>query len=327
MLRSRRLSPPVEMGDSSYYALTADAKQLAAVVIAGAGAGVLTGLSTYELALTNVKQEKTYPQVPPHANAHTHTSSEGRNNSDGKAVLPAVSHPSPSVTQTQQPCNKTSLKRSEDVTVKQQGSVLLASLEGTTSSERIEENGGRDVGNSNSIAVHDKSSLETTKVEKEGIKGSEEDVGEEDDEATKLQKLQRLREIEFENEKECDCPLDDMSKDELKERILPFLAGDLFLIWRETDLATEKEKIRIRNKQLQIVEDNEGVSEAVIEERRRLDAMTYEERTEHEKDKREEVVYTMLQEKYGLDEDKITDDAERLRKSSKGKDFTVWTIP
>jgi hypothetical protein len=329
MLRSRRLSPPVEMGDSSYYALTADAKQLAAVVIAGAGAGVLTGLSTYELALANVKQEKKYPQAPPHthANAHTHTSSEGRNSGDGKAVLPAVSHPSPSRTQTQQPCTKTALKESEDVTVKQQDSVLSASLTDTTSSERTEETGVRDVGHSNSVTVHDKCTLETTKVEKEGMKVSEEDIEEEDDEATKLQKLQRIREVEFENEKECDCPLDDMSKDELKERILPFLAGDLFLIWRETDLATEKEKIRIRNKQLQIVENNEGVSEAVIEERRRLDAMTYDERTEYEKDKREEVVYTMLQEKYGLDEDKITDDAERLRKTSKGEYFTVRITP
>jgi hypothetical protein len=44
------------MGDSSYYALTVNAKQLAAVVIAGAGAGVLTGLSTYELALAAAKQ-------------------------------------------------------------------------------------------------------------------------------------------------------------------------------------------------------------------------------------------------------------------------------
>ena len=329
MLRSRRLSPPVEMGDSSYYALTADAKQLAAVVIAGAGAGVLTGLSTYELALANVKQEKKFPQGPPHthAKAHTHTSTEARNSGDGKAVLPAVYHQIPSVTQAQQPCNKAALEESEDVTVKQQGSVLVASLEDTTSSERTEENGGVNVGDSYSVTVHDECTLETTNVKKEGMKVSEEDIEEEDDEATKLQKLQRLREIEFENEKECDCPLDDMSKDELKERILPFLAGDLFLIWRETDLATEKEKIRIRNKQLQIVENNEGVSEAVIEERRRLDAMTYDERTEHEKDKREEVVYTMLQEKYGLDEDKITDDAERLRKSSKGKDYTVRFTP
>ena len=170
---------------------------------------------------------------------------------------------------------------------------------------------------------------EDMEVNKKDVKGKKEikeeekeeeiEAEEDDDVATKIRKLQRIREIELENEKECDCPLDDMSKDELKERILPFLAGDLFLIWRETDLATEKEKIRIRNKQLQIVEDNEGVSEAVIEDRRRLDAMTYDERTEHEKDKREEVVYTMLQEKYGLDEEKITDDAERLRKSSKGE--------
>ena len=29
------MTPPVDMGDSSYYALTADAKQLAAVVISG----------------------------------------------------------------------------------------------------------------------------------------------------------------------------------------------------------------------------------------------------------------------------------------------------
>ena len=71
------------------------------------------------------------------------------------------------------------------------------------------------------------------------------------------------------------------------------------------------------------------MSEAVIEERRRLDAMTYDERTEHEKDKREEVVYTMLQEKYGLDEDKITDDAECLRKSSKGEGgfYSTKAIP
>ena len=242
-------------------------------------------------------------------------------------MLPAGSHPSPSVTQTQQPCDTAALQKSEDVTLQQQDSVLSSSFKDITSSDRTKENGCINVGNGNSVTAHDKFTLETTEVAKEGMKVSEEDVEEEDDEATKLQKLQRLREIEFENEKECDCPLDDMSKDALKERILPFLAGDLFLIWRETDLATEKEKIRIRNKQLQIVEDNEGVSEAVIEERRRLDAMTYDERTEHEKDKREEVVYTMLQEKYGLDEDKITDDVERLRKSSKGKDYTVRIIP
>ena len=90
------------------------------------------------------------------------------------------------------------------------------------------------------------------------------------------------------------------------------------MIWRETDLATEKEKLRLRNRLLHIEEDLSGVSEEVKEERRRIDAMSYDERAEYEKDKREEVVYTMLQVKYGLDEEKITDDAERLRTNSKG---------
>ena len=342
MLRSRRLSPPVEMGDSSYYALTADARQLAAVVIAGAGAGVLTGLSTYEVALANVKQEKKFPQVP--LNAHTHTtasqqvSAANSNRGESASVIgdgdrkvlhsSAINlYPCPSNTLTQDPCSKENIikSKSDCVTACQEGSVITVPSMDNTYDKTLAENGSK----------HNATCADTTRLEEEDMKVNKKDVEgvkkdieeekekdeevEDDDEATRIQKIQRIREIELENEKECDCPLDDMSKDELKERILPFLAGDLFLIWRETDLATEKEKIRIRNKQLQIVEDNEGVSEAVIEDRRRLDAMTYDERTEHEKDKREEVVYTMLQEKYGLDEEKITDDAERLRKSSKGK--------
>ena len=317
MLRSRRLSPPVEMGDSSYYALTADARQLAAVVIAGAGAGVLTGLSTYEVALANVKQERKFPPVSTHAHARAHGDGRDRavilEKAEEKIVQPPGFRLCPLNTLTQGPCSKADTQGSIGVTVSQEGCILNAASQGDTSCERFVEDGYR-----NGEVVDDECAVDAMRIEKEGMKVNEKDVEEEDDEAAKLQKLQRIREIELENEKECDCPLDDMSKDELKERILPFLAGDLFLIWRETDLATEKEKIRIRNKQLQIVENNEGVSEAVIEERRRLDAMTYDERTEHEKDKREEVVYTMLQEKYGLDEDKITDDAERLRKSSKG---------
>ena len=39
------------MGDSACYAMSADAKHLAAVVIAGAGLGVLSGLRDYEAAL------------------------------------------------------------------------------------------------------------------------------------------------------------------------------------------------------------------------------------------------------------------------------------
>ena len=39
------------MGDSACYAMSADAKHLAAVVIAGAGMGVLSGLREYEAAL------------------------------------------------------------------------------------------------------------------------------------------------------------------------------------------------------------------------------------------------------------------------------------
>lgn len=39
------------MGDSACYAMSADAKHLAAVVIAGAGIGVLSGLRDYEAAL------------------------------------------------------------------------------------------------------------------------------------------------------------------------------------------------------------------------------------------------------------------------------------
>ena len=88
-----------------------------------------------------------------------------------------------------------------------------------------------------------------------------------------------------------------------------YLSGDLFLIWRETDLATEKEKIRLRNKSLNITENNDGISLEILEERRRNDMMSVEERNEYEKDKREEVVYSMLQIKYGLDEDTIADDA------------------
>ena len=345
MLRSRRLSPPVEMGDSSYYALTADARQLAAVVIAGAGAGVLTGLSTYEVALANVKQEKKVLQVPLNAHTHTHThttssqqvsansdrreSVSAKGDDDRKVVHSSASNLYPSSnTLTQDPCSKGNMIKSECVTACQEGSVITVPSMDSTYDKSLVENGSKH----NATCVDTTRLEEDMKVNKKDVEGVKRDKEEEkekdkekeeevedDDEATKNLKLQRIREKELENEKECDCPLDDMSKDELKERILPFLAGDLFLIWRETDLATEKEKIRIRNKQLQIVEDNEGVSEAVIEDRRRLDAMTYDERTEHEKDKREEVVYTMLQEKYGLDEEKITDDAERLRKSSKGK--------
>ena len=350
MLRSRRLSPPVEMGDSSYYALTADAKQLAAVVIAGAGAGVLTGLSTYEVALANVKQEKKFIQVSLNAHTQTHTTASRQvsSNSDGrgdsvsvlgdadrnrKVMHSCASNPcfSPSNANvlTQDPCSEENIIKSkiECVTPHQESSVItVPSMDSTYDKTLVENSSKHNTACVNTTRLEEEEDMEVNKKDVKGKKEIKEEEKEEeieaeedDDVATKIRKLQRIREIELENEKECDCPLDDMSKDELKERILPFLAGDLFLIWRETDLATEKEKIRIRNKQLQIVEDNEGVSEAVIEDRRRLDAMTYDERTEHEKDKREEVVYTMLQEKYGLDEEKITDDAERLRKSSKGE--------
>ena len=64
----------------------------------------------------------------------------------------------------------------------------------------------------------------------------------------------------------------------------------------------------------------------VIKERNRIDAMTLEERGEYEKDKREEVVYTMLQVKYGLDEEKIAEDAQKLRAASKGTNYSLISI-
>lgn len=235
MLKARQLTPKVDMGDSSYYTLTVNAKQLAAVVIAGAGAGVLTGLSTYELALAAAKQER-----------------------------------------------RDLLGRIRD---------------------------GKDGG-----------TLTLSDVSKMGMSGGEGGFkgGSIVDKTIAAVDPDCLHEVVIEEQlplylDEKESLLDDMSKDELKELILPFLAGDLFLIWRETDLATEKEKLRMRNKLLRIEDVDEVVSVELREERNRMDVMTPEERGEYEKDKREEVVYTMLQDKYGLDEDKITADAERLR--------------
>jgi hypothetical protein len=55
-------------------------------------------------------------------------------------------------------------------------------------------------------------------------------------------------------------------------------------------LATEKEKLRMRNKILRIENTNDVVSPELQAERNRRDAMTVEERGEYEKDKREEVI-------------------------------------
>ena len=84
--------------------------------------------------------------------------------------------------------------------------------------------------------------------------------------------------------------------------------------------------LNIRNKLLRKEENLEGVSMEVIKERNRIDAMTLEERGEYEKDKREEVVYTMLQVKYGLDEEKIAEDAQKLRAASKGTNYSLISI-
>ena len=89
-------------------------------------------------------------------------------------------------------------------------------------------------------------------------------------------------------------------------------------------MATEKEKIRLRNKSLNITENNDGISLEILEERRRNDMMTIEERNEYEKDKREEVVYSMLQIKYGLDEDSIADDANGSCGAMKCKYFQIF---
>jgi hypothetical protein len=293
MLKSRRLSPPVDMGDSSYYALTADAKQLAAVVIAGAGAGVLTGLSTYELALANAKQERSVLL----AKARECDKKKEGSTAAGETKVLALQ----SAAHIDERCDASSSDSSPTTTED--------SLSSSGKKVDSQDNGGTvTYTNMTTLAVQGN----------EGVKGFNGSVGFDVDDEEKKRKEEVEAEKEREREREDECPLEDMSKDQLKERILPFLAGDLFLIWRETDLATEKEKLRMRNRLLHIEEDLSGVSEEVREERRRIDAMTYDERSEYEKDKREEVVYTMLQVKYGLDEDKITDDAERLRAHSKG---------
>jgi hypothetical protein len=288
------------MGDSSYYALTADAKQLAAVVIAGAGAGVLTGLSTYELALANAKQERSVllakaRDCDKNKVGYTDTEAGGSAGDTKVLALQSADH------------------------IEERCDVSSSDTSPTTTNDSPSSSGKKvDCdGNGDTVTCTDMTTLAVQG--NEGAKGHngsiEFDV---DDEEKKRKEEEVEAEKKRERERENECPLEDMSKDQLKERILPFLAGDLFLIWRETDLATEKEKLRMRNRLLHIEEDLSGVSEEVKEERRRIDAMTYDERSEYEKDKREEVVYTMLQVKYGLDEEKITDDAERLRANSKG---------
>lgn len=290
MLRSRRLSPPVDMGDSSYYALTADAKQLAAVVIAGAGAGVLTGLSTYELALANAKQERS---VLTGRTRDCDKNKEAITDTGAGAEAGAVDTKALTLQSASQIEGKCDASNSDTSPSTTDDSPSSSGKKVTCDS------------NGNTVTCTDMTTL--------AVHGN--DV---DDEEKKRKEEEVEADKKRERERENECPLEDMSKDQLKERILPFLAGDLFLIWRETDLATEKEKLRLRNRLLHIEEDLSGVSEEVKEERRRIDAMSYDERAEYEKDKREEVVYTMLQVKYGLDEEKITDDAERLRTNSKG---------
>ena len=285
MLRCRRLTRPVDMGDSSYYALTADAKQLAAVVITGAGAGVLTGLSTYEVALADAKIER-------------------------KALIARV---------------RDGIVKGEEMSggaaTLGDGSKYCSGDKRTDCTDFINlacrlNNSNHDEVKRNNVRVF--SSEEERNNENERLKLQE------IEEAVKMEIIQKERAAEIEKEK--IHPLDDMSKDELKEKVLPFLAGDLFLIWRETDLASEKEKNRIRNKLLRKEENLEGVSMEVIKERNRIDAMTLEERGEYEKDKREEVVYTMLQVKYGLDEEKIAEDAQKLRAASKGTNYSLISI-
>ena len=177
--------------------------------------------------------------------------------------------------------------------------------EGKEGNIRGAENGGKErllLGNNK--VENDVDALRDAEKEKEIEKQKVKEIEDEkrrimekerEKEREKMRELERQKERLLEIEREKDRPLEDMSKDELKEKFLPYLAGDLFLIWRETDLASEKEKKRLKNKLLQIEEDLEGVSLEVQEERRKMDAMTIEERNDYDKDKREEVVYTMLQ--------------------------------
>lgn len=299
------MSPPVDMGDSSYYALTADAKQLAAVVIAGAGAGVLTGLSTYELALANAKQERS-ALLAKARNWDKETSDSGTGAGAGALNAKSLTLPSGS-------------------SAGQRGNMVNSDSPTTTDDSPFSiERKGACESDGDTVTCTDMMMPSATQRDGDRADRNQSDGHDVDEEETKRIAEEREAEKEAEAEKkreqerENESPLEDMSRDELKERILPFLAGDLFLIWRETDLATEKEKLRVRNRLLHIEEDTNGVSEEVMEERRRIDAMSFDERAEYEKDKREEVVYTMLQVKYGLDEEKITDDAERLRNHSKG---------
>ena len=61
------------------------------------------------------------------------------------------------------------------------------------------------------------------------------------------------------------------------------------------------------------------MSDEKLAERRLLDEMDYDERQEYEKNKREEEVYLMLQEKYGFDDEQMNADLERLRLSTQGE--------
>ena len=119
-----------------------------------------------------------------------------------------------------------------------------------------------------------------------------------------------------------EADLEDMSKDQLRLLILPFLAGDLFAIWRETDIAAEREKRRQRRKllgkgELTLFGESEDdivpyTAEELVENKILAD-LSPEDRLEYEKNKREQVVYTMLQDKYGLEEDQIYNEEDQKR--------------
>ena len=168
MLKCRQRVPCLDDGQSNYFALSLsdNAKQLAAVIIAGAGPGVLKGLSEYE-------------------------------------------NPNPTV-------NKIPHEES-----KKNGSV----------------GGGKDQKDtemSSSTTVYVKDSEMAVDGGKNG--------NDEGDKKKMVSSLPFRQKVRTEDE------LDDMSKLELKDAILEYLAADLFAIWRETDFAAEKEKIRQRKR-------------------------------------------------------------------------------
>ena len=124
------------------------------------------------------------------------------------------------------------------------------------------------------------------------------------------------------DEAQTEADLEDMSKDQLRLLILPYLAGDLFAIWRETDIAAEREKRRQRRKLLgkgeltlfgESEEDIVPYTAEELAENKILADLSPEDRVEYEKNKREQVVYTMLQDKYGLEEDQIYNEEDQKR--------------